>query len=177
MPDELTKAERALEVYAKSDPADGDEIDWPSCAARIRAARVEAGLTVDDIAARLELPFAAYDDLERYDDEPFTVASIGVLRTLGEIVGVPVGELLLGPEGRRERTISFAQVSRALHDFLERERQTADQFGDAIGWDLTPMLDDPDNWDDQNVELLYLVSQQLQVDWVAVLAHPRNQLR
>ena len=174
MSDELTKAERALDVYANSDPADGDEIDWPSCAARIRAARVEAGLTADDIAAQLELPFAAYDDLERYDDEPFTVASIGDLRTLGEIVGVPVGELLLGPEGRRERTISFAQLSRAVHEFLERERQTADQLGDAIGWDLAPVLDDPDKWAHQSIVLLYLVSKHVKVDWVAVLAHRKD---
>jgi hypothetical protein len=45
-------------------------------------------------------------------------------------------------------------------------------LGEAIGWDLTPVLDDPDNWDDQGVELLYLVSNHLKVDWVAVLAHP-----
>jgi hypothetical protein len=174
MSDELTKAERALELYSNSDPSSGGDIDWPSSAARMHDARVRAGLAADGIAGRLELPFAAYDDLERYDDEAFTVASLGVLRTLGEIVGVPAGELLLGSAGRRERTISFAQLSSALLDFLERERQTAAQLGEAIGWDLAPVLNDPGNWDDQNVELLYLVSTHVKVDWVAVLAHPKS---
>ena len=173
MSDELTKAERALEAYSNSDPS-SDDIDWPSCAARIRAARVQAGMTVADLAARLGLPLAAYDDFERFDDEAFTVASIGDLRTLGEIVGVAVGELLLGPEGRRERTISFAQLSHALHDFLEREGQTADRLGEAIGWDLASVLDDPDKWDDQSIVLLYLVSKHVKVDWVAVLAHRKD---
>jgi transcriptional regulator with XRE-family HTH domain len=172
MSDELTKAERALEAYSDSDPS-SDDIDWPSCAGRIRSARVQAGMTAADLTARLELPLAAYDDFERFDDEAFTVASIGDLRNLGAIVGVPAGELLLGPEGRRERTISFAQLSRAVHEFLERERQTADQLGEAIGWDLAPVLDDPNKWNDQNIVVLYLVSKHVKVDWVAALA-PRK---
>jgi transcriptional regulator with XRE-family HTH domain len=171
MADEITKAERALEVYINADPSSGDEIDWPACAARIRAARVGAGLTLDETASRLNVPIAAYDDLERYDDEAFTVADLGLLRHLGGIVGIDAGELLLGPDGRRERAIPFAQLSGALHDFLKREGQTADQFGEAIGWDLRPVLDDPVKWDDQGVELLYLVSKHLKLDWVAVLAN------
>jgi transcriptional regulator with XRE-family HTH domain len=172
MSDELARAERALEAYLNSDPSSGDAIDWPSCASRIREARIQSGLTLDEIAAQLNLPIAAYDDLERYDDEAFTVATIKTLRALGEVVGLQPGELLLGPEGRRDRTISAAQLSRTLHDSLERGGQTLDQFGDAIGWDLAPLLADPAKWDNQGVELLYLVSKQAQVDWLAVLAHP-----
>jgi transcriptional regulator with XRE-family HTH domain len=88
--DERARAERAMAISAAQ--TDGqpveDEPEWPSAAARILHARLSAGLTHTEMARRLKVTVHSYDDLERYDDEAFTVLSLEQLLDLGKALNV-----------------------------------------------------------------------------------------
>jgi hypothetical protein len=166
MPEDRAKAERAIELYMSGDSGD---LDWPPCSSRIREARLQAGLTSQETADRLRIPLAAYDDLERYDDEAFTAAKLGTLCSLGQLVGVSPAQLLLGDDGECDRHVSFEEISKALRRHLASQSMTVRQFSDSVGWDVRGLLENPANWRNEPVELLYEVCRRLKVDWVTAL--------
>ena len=61
------------------------------------------------------------------------------------------------------------QVSRALGEHLISESLTVNEFGESIGWEVSDLLEDPQNWHEQPVELRYLVCSRLSIDWVGAL--------
>jgi hypothetical protein len=168
MPEDRERAERALHLYATGDFHGGD-LDWPPCAARIREARQRANVSAVDAAAHSGISLPAYDDLERFDDEAFTSADLGILMSLGQLLGVSPAQLLLGGDGDGSR-LSFEEISQALREYLEVHSVTVDRFGDEIGWDVSGLVENAANWRTQPVEVLYLVCTRLSIDWVAALA-------
>jgi hypothetical protein len=81
-PTERLRAEQAMDAIAHT--TDPWTIDWPSAASRIRNARLKAGLDESAIAGRMGCSVDSYCDLEAYDDEVFTVATVKNLVTLGK---------------------------------------------------------------------------------------------
>jgi hypothetical protein len=115
------------------------------------------------------LKACAYDDLERYDDEAFTAASLGVILALGPLVGVSTAQLLLGDDLATVDAVTFETLSQALRDHLATQSVTVEQVGDSIGWDVSGLLETPARWLNEPVEVLYVVSRRLNIDWVAAL--------
>jgi len=112
----------------------------------------------------------AYDDLERYDDEAFTVVSLSQLLALGKIVNVEPRVLLLGEEAAASTsTITFGDIAARLADQIAREGRTVDEFGDHIGWNVEPVLKDPETLWSFNVEALHAICSAVGLDWVAAL--------
>jgi hypothetical protein len=146
------------------------EPEWPSAAARILHARLSAGLTHTEVARRLKASVHSYDDLERYDDEAFTVLSLQQLLALGKALNVEPRVLLLGQEASSATSaVTFRDISARLAERIAREGQTVDEFGDRIGWNIEPLLNDPDALWSFDVEALYAICSALELDWVAAL--------
>ena len=92
-----------------------ETLQWPSVRARIRQARLQAGLNEIEIARRLGISVEGYGDLEGYDDEAFTVVSLKHVADLGRILGVQSRVLLLGRDGEGvKQTVAFDDVSARL---------------------------------------------------------------
>jgi len=164
-------AERALTARAAAaDDSTPPKQQWPSTAARIREARVAVGLTDTDVARHLNITISSYNKLERYNDEAFNCLSLKQLLALGKIVNVEPRVLLLGDEAMGiTPTITFSDISVRLADRIAREGRTPDEFGDSIGWDITPVLKDSQELWRYDVEALYEISKALGADWVAAL--------
>src|SRR5262245_17575025 len=95
MNDERGQAEAAFD--ALSLPRSVNEPRWPPVARRIREAREQLGLSKSVVAARLGLAPSEYQDVEFHDDEAFTNLSIKHLRALGQVLRLPLPEMLFGP--------------------------------------------------------------------------------
>lgn len=88
---------------------------------RLRILRTNAGLSLRDLAKRVEVTFTYISHLENGRREP----SHAVLLKIASVLGVHPGELLSGSEGAREKALEYeeAQEARAivlcLRDALE----------------------------------------------------------
>jgi hypothetical protein len=116
------------------------------------------------------LTVESYDDLERYGEEAFTVASLKQLDALGRILGVNPRVLLLGPEaGGRKQAVTFSEITARLNACIAEGGVTAEPLGDSIGWDIKQLLINPDALWDFTVEGLYDICKAIGLDWVAAL--------
>ena len=167
---ERARAERGLDIYRGEIEGDRESIEWPSAKERIRQARLDAGLTEAAVAQVIEATIHYYWDLEHFDDEVFTVPSLRELKALGDVLNVEPRVLLIGPEEcNATQILSFRSIREHLADHLARNGITVDQFSDAIGWDMTPLMTDPEVLWTWNVEALYSITKPLGLDWVAAL--------
>ena len=143
----------------------------PPAAARIRAARLRAGLDAGTLGASLDLTFEGYRDLEDFDDEVFDCLSLRQVKTLAEILGVSAAALV-APEGAAIPSVPMSpeDLVRRLVDHMASQQFTADSFGDHVGWDVVPVVNQPTSiWDQWNIDCLADVCRELAVDWLPVL--------
>src|SRR5262245_45053032 len=120
---ERAAAERAMRARSSqtAEAASPDDHEWPPVARRIARARARAGLIEREAADRLGLAWPAYCDLERFDDEAFSVVSFKTLAALGRLVGVELRVLLLGADGEGAPSLSFREISQRLVQRLEQD--------------------------------------------------------
>jgi transcriptional regulator with XRE-family HTH domain len=154
--------------------SDGQSVEgkpeWPSAAARILRARLSAGLTDIELARQLKTSVASYDDLDRYDDEAFSVLSLEQLLALGKGLNIDPRVLLLGEEASRAPSaITFRDISAHLAHRIAREGQTVEEFSNRIGWNVESVLKNPEALRAFNVEALHVICSALELDWVAAL--------
>jgi transcriptional regulator with XRE-family HTH domain len=168
---ERHRAELALEGRRSAKNLEELEtVQLPSVGDRIRQARLQAGLSENEIARRLGITIHSYCDLESYDYEAFTDLSLKELAELGGILGVQPRVLLLGREGEGgKQTVTFEDVTAHIAKKVSESGLTADQLGDLIGWDIKPLLGDPLSLSGYTVEALYDICKVVDCDWVAAL--------
>lgn len=168
--DERSLAERALTSRDESTAVSEDSVAWPPVSRRIAGARLGKGLTEAEAAARLDMTFAAYWDLEKFDDEAFCVVSLAELRALGEMLDVEPRVILLGAgTTAMAPPVSYADIASRLAERVARNGCSAEELGQQIGWDIAEVLADPEALWDFSVEGLYDICQTLELDWVAAL--------
>lgn len=137
---------------------------------RIRAARERAGLELADVAERVGLPFAHYRDLEDFEDEAWTTISLDTLRRLARILGLTPLRILEGDQAPApSRRMSFAEFSAAVAASVEKAGGDADAWGDEAGWDVAPLLADPEKVWSLDADALRDIADAAGVDWRAVL--------
>ena len=142
----------------------------PPTAARIRAARLRAGLDERTMAERVGINLPSYFDLESYDDEIFTCLTLEEVTRLARALGITVRSLIASDPVGSPGAIS-------MRDLVERVRQrvadqgiTADALFERVGWDISPALDDPESaWRDWNIDCLRDVCAEIGVDWQSVV--------
>jgi len=167
--DERDLAERAL---ALAEVDDGPEPVFPQVAARFVRARESAGLTPAQVAAAWGEPPSMYWDLELYDDEAFDVISVHDLVTLAAILRVSVVHVLFGEEPSAPLPVtSYSEVARRLRAKMEEAHLSIDELSDRVGWDLAPLLDDPDELAELPISGLRVVCRAADVDWATTLAN------
>ncbi len=168
---ERHRAELALEGRRSAKNLEELEtVQLPSVGDRIRQARLQAGLSENEIARRLGITIHSYCDLESYDYEAFTVVSLKHVAELGRILGVQPRVLLLGRDGEGgKQTVTFEDVTAHIAKKVSESGLTADQVGDLIGWDIKPLLSDPPSLSDYTVEALYDICKAVDLDWVAAV--------
>jgi transcriptional regulator with XRE-family HTH domain len=137
---------------------------------RLTAARERAGLEIGDVADRAGLPFAHYRDLEMFDDDVWNTVSLAELQKLGRIVGVRPLAILEG-EGAPlpARRMTFTEFSAAVGAAVRASGSSVDAWGEEAGWDVAPLLEDPEQVWSLNADGLRDIADAAGVDWRSVL--------
>lgn len=137
---------------------------------RIRAARERAGLEIGDMAGQLDVSWAFYRDIEDFEDD-VTGTSIETLHRIARILGMTVLGIMEGEDSDRPaRSMSFADFANAVAESVRASGGDADAWGERAGWDVEPLLRDPEEiWKNWCVDGLRDVAQAAGVDWRAVL--------
>ena len=142
----------------------------PPCAATLHQLRTANGLSVDQVAASIGLNKNSARDLESYDDELYPNVSLAVIQRLALLLKTTVSQLLLlEPDAKRGAQVTFNAVVRRLGEHLQTTGQSADSFGDQIGWDIASTLSDPAEIWAWSPDELRNVATGLGVDWVGAL--------
>ena len=147
-----------------------ESVTEPACAANLRRLREDAGLTVPEVAAAIGLNNAWVWDLESYDEELYMTISLAALQRLAILLRTTAKQLLLledKPSG--ETRVAFKDFVAHLREHLRTSGQSADAFGDEVGWDLTTTLDDPSDLWEWSPDELRDVAAGLRIDWANAL--------
>lgn len=146
-------------------------VEWPPVATRFREARERSNLTQAEVAKHLGYSRASeYRDIELFDEEAFDCFSLAELRQLAAIFNTPLETLLFGSDfkGATSGTTPTMIVER-LRATAAREGITIDELGDRVGWDLTPIMADPQAIDQFNLSGLSDICAPIGLDWVTAL--------
>ena len=163
--EERLMADRALEAE------DSDPAAYPPAANRFRAARIRLGVSEQEVAERWGLEASMYWDLELYDDEVFTCIDLDDVPRLARVLETPVMTLLFGSEPESPLApVPYEEVARRITEETTRRSMDLEQLAETVGWDLEPIVRQPDEVGKLNVEGLYDICSAVGLDWVAVLA-------
>jgi transcriptional regulator with XRE-family HTH domain len=108
----------------------------------IRTARIRAGKSKAEVAQRLGLNTAWYDDLERRDDELPATLTIFQAVDLASLLGVRVGDLF-GDGALPGQLVAIIDLPERIRAHLASGGLSLDQFEDQVGWELGPFLASP----------------------------------
>lgn len=111
-------------------------------AEKIRSARIRAGKSKAEVAERLGLNAAWYDDLERRDEELAATLTIFQAMALAALLGVRLGDLFDdgAPPGP---PIAIIDLPARISVHLAGAGLSLAQFEEQVGWELGPFLDAP----------------------------------
>ena len=136
---------------------------------RIRAARERAGLDLSEAAEKLGVSFEEFRDLEDFDDEIWSLFSLAELRKLAQILGLTPRLILTGDARAPDETVSFADFSRAIAESVRAGGGDADAWGERAGWDVEPLLRDPEEIWNLCPDGLRDIADAAGIDWRTVL--------
>jgi transcriptional regulator with XRE-family HTH domain len=166
--DERAQAEGAF--AALSAPRSVSEPQWPPAARRIREARERIGLSESLVAGKLGMTLTEYRDVEFHDDEVFLTFSIKHLRALGEVLGLPLPQMLLGRDAEPvQPPTSSEEIARRISALAASRQVSLEELSDSVGWELEPIIRDPDSLAELNLDGLHDICDAIGVDWVSAL--------
>ena len=166
--DDRALAEAALARLRAEQDVEPDA--WPPVARRFQQARERLGLSLEDVANRLGIATSEYWDIEFHDDEAFSCFSVAELRQIATMLATPLETLLFGSDFERPTTrISPAEIAERLRALAASEGLTIEALGDRVGWELEPVMADPESLWEFNLLGLSDVCHAIGVDWVAAL--------
>jgi transcriptional regulator with XRE-family HTH domain len=113
---------------------------------RLAAARERAGLTAEATAERAGLPLAWYEELESSATDLYSNVSLAGLRAVAHAVGATPCELLLAPAAARPRARApFTELAAAVRQAVSRSGLSIEMWSETVGWEVGPILLDPDH--------------------------------
>jgi transcriptional regulator with XRE-family HTH domain len=142
----------------------------------VRLARARAGLEPADVALAVGLNEPSYYDLEAHDGEEVTGnISLGMLSAIARTLRTTTVELLeghgaVGPASRRSPSV-LAELARAR---VAADGVTVDAYGDHIGWDVVPVLANPEHVWEYPFAMLHALCEDLGVDWKEFIDAPTS---
>jgi transcriptional regulator with XRE-family HTH domain len=137
---------------------------------RIRAARERAGLEHGDMASKLGISYEEYWDIEGFEEDVWCCHSFDTLHRLAQALGLTLLEILEGDDcvGPVE-PMSFADFRSAVAESVRASGGNADAWGERAGWDVGPLLRDPEAFWNMCPDELRDVGHAAGVDWRGVL--------
>ena len=135
---------------------------------RIRAARERLGLDEGQVAFKTGLSYNEYWDLENFEDEVCTTMSLKDLHGIGAVLGISVRAILEG-DPTSSQSMTFAEFSNAVRAAVAASGQDVEQWGERAGWDIAPILDDPDQVWELSVDAVRDISDAAGIDWRPVI--------
>ena len=142
----------------------------PDYGKRLREARERAGKGIDEMAALLGISWAAYNDLEMFNEEITDVLSLQELITLSKALGIDLVDFFSNGASKPAETVSLNALAEKINEYLAAHNLTIAEFEDAVGWEVANCLTDPSQFINFNLDGLMDVSKPLNVDWRAVLS-------
>ena len=111
-------------------------------AEKVRACRVRAGKSAQQVASELGLNDAWYRDLESYDDELTSTLTIFQALQLASLLGVRLEDLLTEhvPSSCR---IALMDLPSMVKGHIAREGISIEEFESRVGWELQEFLQAP----------------------------------
>ena len=134
--------------------------------AKLLAARNRLHRTPDEMAKLLDIPVAAYYDLEAFDDELTTSLSMRQVAQLFNTLGVEPTTFF---ETDPTEALSSDGFVTKINEYLKTRQITIAEFEDQVGWDIDPLLKDPSRLLSYNVDGLRDISSGIGVHWLSVL--------
>jgi hypothetical protein len=92
------------------------------------------------------------------------------LHRLARTVGLTLREIL-GEDGSTQpsRTLSFADFARVIQESVRASGGDVDAWGERAGWDVEPLLRDPDEVWNLSADGLRDIANAAGIDWRSVL--------
>src|SRR4051794_40033373 len=111
-------------------------------AEKIRAYRVRAGKSAQQVASDLGINDAWYQDLETYDDELASTLTLFQAKHLALLLGVELSELLVENEDAG-RKVGLLDLPAIVRKHIEAEDLSIEEFENLVGWELERFLESP----------------------------------
>jgi transcriptional regulator with XRE-family HTH domain len=133
----------------------------------IRLARIRAGKEPEEVARSAGLNKPTYIfHVEADDDEVRGNISLRALKSIARALGTTPLQILEGADAvaasSRRSSASVAELVKAR---IDAEHLTVGGYGDRIGWNVSPILDDPERLWDYPFDMLHALCGELGLDW------------
>src|SRR6185436_8035840 len=162
--------ERALAERALGRQRVDRESEFPPAALHLRTAREGLGLSQQQLITRFGTDGHLCPDLELYDDELFTCISVRDLLRLASVLDTSAPALLFGEHAPAPiRPLTFSAIAESIRRHLSATNTNAEQWGELVGWDIQPVLDDAEALGTFNIQGLRDIGTALGLDWVGAL--------
>jgi transcriptional regulator with XRE-family HTH domain len=138
-------------------------------AERIKALRLEAGRSEQELADELGITPHSYHDLEQHDEELESAVSLAQALKLANLLHTDLLTLL----GETEIPVKMpiARVRSALAAQLGRSAEAKELMEDTLDWDLGPFLEGSEEWTTvYTVDFVRKLATAIEVDWQVLLA-------
>jgi transcriptional regulator with XRE-family HTH domain len=140
-----------------------------SIASTIRSLRIRAGKSKAQVADRLGLNAAWYDDLEQNDDELASTLTLFQAMDLASVLGVTLRELV-NEDAAGEEPIPLMELPERVRDHIARAGTSVEALEAQVGWSLDDFLASPVTLAAEvPVAFLQALAEQLAIDWLRLV--------
>jgi transcriptional regulator with XRE-family HTH domain len=145
----------------------------PPYAKRLCTAREQAGRSIEEMAALLDINTASYWDLETHDEEVLMCLSIQQVSLLCRTLNLAPTRLFVEEYREEREAVSAAGLAGKIAAHIEAQQIDLAEFGERAGWDVEALLERPEEL--MNVDALKHICREIGVNWVAVLSETIHQ--
>lgn len=101
----------------------------------IRNRRLELGLSDVDVAEKLGVTVSGLGDIELHDDELETAVSLGTVRRLCSLLGLPLQQVLKMPTGEPSRVFEEQRPGEVVRQRREQNGYSRLDLAERVGFD------------------------------------------
>jgi len=134
---------------------------------RLRAAREKSGKSAEEIAQSVGISVPAYYDLETFDDELTTSLPIQDVALLFKLLGIqPANFFHTAPVPDPMTVDVFVEK---IVEYLKTRQMSVEIFEDLVGWDIEPLLNEPEKILSYDIDALREISSEVGIEWLSLL--------
>jgi len=130
----------------------------------IRQRRESMGLSVEEMAVKLEMDAVSYHEVESRPEYPGHVLSLNQLYQLCAVLKTSPRDLFSDPP-HGQGPATFAELKETLLGQLAENRLSIGQFEANVGWEIKDFIDNPESALSWTIERLRAICAALGLDW------------